>query len=341
VTAPPLSSVRGMLPAMGVRNGQEPLSPVTLVTGPETLLAERAIQSVRDAARARDPNSEITETAAAVLAPAELAELTSPSLFATRRVVVVHDVQDVGDVASRALLDVVKVPPEDVHLVLLHPGGPKGKQFLDGVRKLGVREVAADRLTRPDDQVLFVRAEVAAAGARIDQRAAQRLVEAAGPDLRLLAAAAAQLAADSEGEIDEEFVATYFAGRAEVRGWTIADHTVEGRTAAAVQELRWALEAGTAPVLIIGALAGALRTLGRLGSLPRGLRDGDVTRELAVPAWKLRRLRDQLRGWTPGGLEQAIGTVAAADVAVKGGSNDSSLALTRAVVEVASLRAPR
>jgi DNA polymerase-3 subunit delta len=330
-----------MLTAMGPPAAQDVLSPVTLVTGPETLLAERAIQSVCEAARARDAACEITETSAAVLSPAELAELTSPSLFATRRVVVVHDVQDAGELASRALLDLVKVPLEDVQLVLVHPGGAKGKQFIDAVRKLGVREVAADRLTRPDDQVLFVRAEVAAAGARIDQRAAQRLVEAAGPDLRLLAAAAAQLAADCEGDVDEEFVATYFAGRAEVRGWTIADHTVEGRTAAAVQELRWALEAGTAPVLIIGALAGALRTLGRLGSLPRALRDGDVARELTVPAWKLRRLREQLRGWTPAGLEQAIATMAAADVAVKGGSNDSALALTSAVVEVSSLRVAR
>jgi DNA polymerase-3 subunit delta len=326
---------------MGRTGAEDPLGAVILVTGPESLLADRAIQAVCDAARARDPGCEITEIAAAVLAPAELAELTSPSLFATRRVLVVHDVQDAGEAGSRALLDLVKSPPEDIHLVLVHPGGVKGKQFIDALRKLGVREVAADRLTRPDDQVLFVRAEVAAAGARIDQRAAQRLVEAAGPDLRLLAAAAAQLAADCAGEIDEEFVATYFAGRAEVRGWTIADHAVEGRTAAAVQELRWALEAGTAPVLIIGALAGALRTLGRLGSLPRGLRDSDVARELAVPAWKLRRLREQLRGWTPTTMEQAITSVAAADVAVKGGSNDAALALTRAVVEVASLRVAR
>ena len=110
---------------------------------------------------------------------------------------------------------------------------------------------------------------------------------------------------------------------------------------AAVQELRWALDAGTPAVLIIGALAGSLRTLGRFGSLPRGMRDGDIAREVGVPTWRVRRLREQLRGWTPGGVEQAITAVAAADVAVKGGSNDSVLALTRAVVEVSSLRAAR
>jgi DNA polymerase III subunit delta len=324
---------------MGPTATQDPLSPVTLVTGPESLLAERAVQAVCTAARARDPECDISEIAAALMSPAEFAELTGPSLFTARRVLVVQDVQDAGEPLGRALLDFAKVPPDDVLLVLLHSGGPKGRPLIDAVRKLGVREVAADRLTRPDDQVLFVRGEVAAAGARIDHRAAQRLVEAAGPDLRMLAAAVAQLAADCEGEITEEFIATYFAGRAEVRGWTIADHTVEGRTGAAVQELRWALEAGTAPVLVIGALAGALRTLGRLGSLPRGMRDGDIARELGVPTWKLRRLREQLRGWTPAGVEQAIAAVAAADVAVKGGSNDSALALTRAVVEVSSLPA--
>jgi DNA polymerase III subunit delta len=320
---------------------QDPLSPITLVSGPEGLLAEREVQAVCAAARARDPAVEVSEVAAAVMSPAEFAELTGPSLFAARRVLVVQDIQDAGEPLGRALVDFAKAPADDVHVVLLHAGGPKAKALIDALRKQGIREVAADRLTRPDDQVLFVRGEVATAGARIDHRAAQRLVEAAGPDLRLLAAAAAQLAADCEGEITEEFVGTYFAGRTEVRGWTIADHTVEGRMGAAVQELRWALDAGTPAVLIIGALAGSLRTLGRFGSLPRGMRDGDIARELGVPTWRVRRLREQLRGWTPGGVEQAITAVAAADVAVKGGSNDSALALTRAVVEVSSLRAAR
>lgn len=314
------------------------LAPIALVSGPEGLLAERAVEAVCRAARRADPACEVTGLAAAEVSAGGLAELTGPSLFASRRVLVLRDVQDGSDELIAALREYAAAPAEETHIVVVHPGGTKGKAVLDALRAAGVRQVAADKLTRPDDQVLFVRSEVTAAGTRIRPQAAQRLVDAVGGDLRSLAAAAAQLAADAEGEIDDAMVATYYEGRAEVRGWTIADHAVEGRTAEAVRELRWALDAGTAPVLVVGALAGALRTLGRLGSLPRGLREADVARELGVPAWKVRRLREQLRGWTPTGLEAAVHAVAAVDVAVKGGSNDAGLALTQAVLAVTGNR---
>ena len=319
----------------------EVLAPVTLVTGGEALLADRAVTAVETAARARDAEVEVTDVAAGDLAAGALAELTSPSLFAASRVLVVRDLQDAPEDVGAALKELAAAPPPDAYVLLLHSGGTKGKALLDALRKAGVRQVAADKLTRQDDLAQFVRAEVVTAGGRIGPRAATRVVDAVGNDLRALASAAAQLVADARGEIDEDFVATYYEGRAEVRGWTIADHAVEGRTAAAVQELHWALDSGTAPVLVVGALAGAVRTLGRLGSLPRGLRDADVARELAVPAWKVRRLREQLRGWTPEGIASAVAEVAAADVAVKGGANDAGLALTKALVALGEARTGR
>ena len=150
------------------------------------------------------------------------------------------------------------------------------------------------------------------------EAAARRLVEAVGADLRGLASAAAQLVADSDGGmVDDGVVTTYFEGRAEVRGWVVADRAVEGRTADALEQLRWALETGTDPVLVTAALAAAVRPLARLSGVPRGVRDADVARDLEVPPWKVRMLRGQLRGWTPTGLVRAIRAVAAADLAVK------------------------
>jgi DNA polymerase-3 subunit delta len=212
--------------------------------------------------------------------------------------------------------------------------------MLDGLRAARVREIVCERLTRPDDQVAFVRSEVASAGGRIDEAAARRLVEAVGGDLRGLASAAAQLAADAEhGLVDDAVVGTYFEGRAEVKGWAVADRAVEGRTVDALEQLRWALETGTDPVLVTAALATAVRSLARLSGAPRGVRDADLARDLGVPPWKLRILRAQLRGWTPSGLVRAIRAVAAADLQVKGGGNDPTLALTTAVVEIGAARA--
>jgi DNA polymerase-3 subunit delta len=315
-------------------------APVTLIHGPEALLAERAVAAIVKDARSRDADADVSEISGAELGAAGLAELTSPSLFATYRVLVVHDVQDVPDAAGEALLAHAAHPLDDVSLVLIHPGGQKGKRLLDGLKKAGARVVSCERLTRADDQVEFVAAEVASHSGRIDQLAARTLVEAVGGDLRALAAAASQLAADADGRpIVSTVVATYFDGHAEVKGWVVADRAVEGKTSAALEQLRWALETGTDPVLITGALATSLRSLAKLSSLPRGVRDADVASQLGVPSWKLRMLRGQLRRWTPDGLALAVQAVAAADLRVKGESNDAALALTRAVVEIGDAQA--
>lgn len=326
---------RAMLGRMPPKN-----VPVTLAVGPEALLAERAVAAVVRQARAADPDADVTEVDGGQLSAAALNEYVSPSLFTTRRVVVVNGVQDVPEATGEALVAFCKAPVEDVSLLLVHPGGVKGKKLLDALRKTGVREVACDRLTRADDQVEFVRSEVASHGGRIDQAAARALVEAIGGELRGLASAAAQLAADADGGvIGSAAVATYFEGHAEVKGWVVADRAVEGRTADALEQLRWALETGTDPVLVTAALATALRSLARLSGAPRGVRDADLARDLGVPPWKLKMLRSQLRGWTPGGLVRAIRAVADADLRVKGAGNDPTLALTTAIVEVGVARA--
>lgn len=312
---------------------------MTLVVGPETLLAERAVAAVGAAARAADADADVSEVNGVELTPAALAEHVSPSLFASRRVLVVRGAQDLADQAGTALLRHARDPVPDISLVLVHPGGPRGRRLLDDMRAAGAREVTCERITRPDDQVVFVRHEVVMAGGRMDEIAARRLVEAVGGDLRELAAAAAQLAADAPGGIvDQAVVATYFEGRAEVKGWVVADRAVEGRTAEALAQLRWALETGTDPVLVTAALATAVRLLARLASTRRGVRDADIARDLGVPPWKVRILRGQLRGWTASGLVRAIRVVAAADLAVKGGGNDPTLALTTAVLEIGAAR---
>jgi DNA polymerase-3 subunit delta len=315
---------------------------VTLVQGAETFLAERAVAAavaaVRASAAAVGVEADVDETTAVGLSPAALAELASPSLFASQRVVVIRDVQEADDQLGAALVEWASSPGGEAHLVVVHPGGTKAKALLDRLRKAGARHVVCDRVSRLDDLVGFVRDEAAAAGGRIDEPAGRLLVDAVGNDLRSLSAAAAQLVADSGGTVSRQTVATYFEGRAEVKSFAVADRAVEGQTARAVEELRWALETGTAPVLVSSALASSVRTLVRIQALPRGARDSDVARDLGVPGWKLRTLRAQARAWTEEGLAAALAAAARADADVKGGSNDAALALSRAVIDIGAAR---
>ncbi len=315
------------------------LGHVTLVTGPEEFLNERTVAQALAAVRAADPESEVSETTGDQVTSGVLGDLAAPSLFSSIRCVVVRALEDLPDDVHASVLDYAAEPSPDIGLVLVHSGGQKGSGLLTRLRKLAsVTEVKSAPL-RPSEFSRFVGAEVRSHGGRIAEDAADFLVQAVGQDLRALAAAAHQLTSDFPGEpLTEAIVRKYFGGRAEVKSFAIADAALAGRTATALEELRWALDNGTATVLVTSAFASGLRGLARFSSAPRGLREADLAREAGVPPWKLRVIREQARGWDDRGLATAIVAVAQADADVKGAAGDASYALERMVLRVSEAR---
>jgi DNA polymerase III subunit delta len=318
-----------------------PSERLTLIVGDEEYLVDRAVADLVASARARDAEAEVQELAAAALAPGALAELTSPSLFGGVRVVVLRSAQDLGKELIAEITRYAADPTDDVDLVVVHAGGAKGKALVDSLTKAGARKITCQKITRPGDRVAFVRAEVRRAGGTIGENAARGLLDAVGTDLRELASACDQLVADTGGRIDEETVARYHRGRAEVSGFMVADRAVEGRLADALEQLRWALATGVAPVLITSALAQGVRTLAKVGSAPRGLRGAGLAKELGMPPWKIDRVRQQLRGWTADGVAEALQVVAETDAQVKGAGADPAYALENAVGRIVAARGAR
>ena len=318
------------------------LGRVTLVTGPEEYLNERTVAQVRAAVRDFDAEAEVSEAQAGDLTLATLGEMSAPSLFSTTRCVVVRALEHLPDESVDGLLQYADAPAEDVALVLVHSGGQKGSGVLTKLRKLGpVTEVKSAAL-KPSEFSRFAASEARQWGARMDEEAADFLVQAVGQDLRSLAAAAHQLANDFPGEpLTVDKVKRYFGGRAEAKSFAVADAAFSGRRGIALEELRWALGTGTPPVLVTSAFASGARGLARFVSAPRGLRDADLAREVGVPPWKLRTLRDQSRAWTPAGLAAAIQAVAGADADIKGAAHDAAYTLERLVLTVAGLREQR
>ncbi|MEU7277278.1 DNA polymerase III subunit delta [Streptomyces sp. NPDC045431] len=313
----------------------DPLAPVTLAVGQEELLLDRAVQQVVAAARAADADTDVRDLTADQLQPGMLAELTSPSLFAERKVLIVRNAHDLSADSVKDVKTYLGAPvEEDITLVLVHAGGAKGKGLLDAARKAGAREVACPKTTKPAERLTFVRGEFRALGRSATPEACQALVDAIGSDLRELASAVSQLTADVEGTIDEAVVGRYYTGRAEASSFNVADRAVEGRAAEALEALRWSLATGVAPVLITSALAQGVRAIGKLSSA-RGGRPADLARELGMPPWKIDRVRQQMRGWTPDGVAVALRAIAEADAGVKGGGDDPEYALEKAVVAIA------
>ncbi|SDB86854.1 DNA polymerase III, delta subunit [Raineyella antarctica] len=314
-----------------------PYGKVVLVHGSEGLLADRAIEDLVAACRAEDPTVEVAQTSATTLDGGDLLQMTSGSLFATRSVLVVDDLADASDSLARAVASAAADPAPEIALVLVHRGGNKGKGLVDKLKKARVPIFPATPL-KPRELVGFVEHEARLCSARLDRFVAQQLVDAVGVDLRALAGAVRQLAEDSEdGTIRAELVQGFFQGRAEVKGFTIADAALEGQTSKALTELRWALSSGTAPVLITSAMASGIRGLGRLSSIRGRGNDGEVAADIGVPPWKLRTLRQQLQRWDDLRLARAVRIVARADADVKGAADDPDHALETMVLQISRL----
>src|SRR5919201_174012 len=130
----------------------DPLAPVTDAVGQEDLLLDRAVEEVA-AARAADADTDVRDLTPDQVQPGTLAELTSPSLFAERKVVVVRNAQDLSADTVKDVKAYLGVPAEEITLVLLHAGQAKGKGLLDAARKAGAREVACPKMTKPAERL--------------------------------------------------------------------------------------------------------------------------------------------------------------------------------------------
>ena len=315
------------------------LAPVVLVVGEEEFLVDRSVRDLITAARDAGLGGDVHDLDSSELGPGQLESLTSPSLFGGGCVLVVRSAQNAGKEVAAELARYAKDPAPDVVLILTHAGGAKGKELLAGVKAAGARVIECPKLTRFAERLDFIRAEFRRAGQRADDGAARALLDAVGSDLRELAAACSQLAADTDGGINEAVVARYYRGRAEATGFTVADRAVEGHLVQSLEQLRWALSTGVSPVLICSALAQGVRLLGRVGSAPRGASSMTLAAEVGAPPWKIDRVRQQLRGWQPQGIARALRAVAEADAQVKGEASSAGYALERAVRRIVASRA--
>ena len=334
-----------------------PAAPVTVVAGDEELLVERAVAAAvalatatpgpdgADGSPAEDTSSEDNAPAdvhyatASGLTAGDLANLTAPSLFGGGCVVVIQSGQDAGKELSAQLVRLATTPPPEVFLVITHAGGAKNKALLTDLVKAGARRVDCPSVKRFSDRMDFLRGEFRQAGRKADDSGLRALLDAVGNDLRDLAAACSQLAADTTGVINQAAVSRYYQGRAEATGFSVADKACEGKLAEALEQLRWALATGTSPVLITSALAQGLRTLGLVGSQGRGLSPNALAADLGMPPWKIDKARQQLRGWDSAGLAVAHAAVAEADVQVKGEGASAGYALERAIATIVASRA--
>ncbi|HEY5879034.1 MAG TPA: DNA polymerase III subunit delta [Nakamurella sp.] len=313
------------------------LTPLVLVTGDEPLLVDRAIARAVAAARRVDAGVERRDGTGAGLTVGAFADLVAPSLVAEPRMVVIRGAHEASRELATALAAYPNDPVEGVWLVIHHPGGARNKAIADALTKAGATVVTCNKITKLNERIDFVRAEIRRAGGSTNPAAVTALVEAVGSDLRELASAADQLVADTGGAVDEKAVRRYHRGRAEVSGFAVSDATMSGDLAGALESLRWALGVGVAPVLIADALADGVRTVAKVTGA-KGGNSYAIASQLGMPPWKVDRARGMARGWSADGLAGGMAIVAELNAAVKGVAVDFEYALEKAVIELVTAR---
>jgi DNA polymerase-3 subunit delta len=311
-----------------------------LVSGPESVLAERAVASVLEALRVGDPDLEVIKLYAEGYQGGTLTIHASPSLFGGTTAIIVHDVDVAPDELQTDLLGYLAAPADEITLVVTHKGGMRGRKVLDALKKAGARVIDCPLIKSDGDKTAFATNEFRSQGRKATHDAVRALVQAVGKDLRELAAACAQLVADTEGVVDEAMVEKYHGGKIEATGFKVADAAIAGQAGEALRLLRHAISAGDNPVPIVAVLAMQLRQMVRVGSAGHGT-SGQLAKNLGMAPWQVDQARRKLSGWDPEGVGHAIQAVAAADFEVKGGGRDPVYAVERAILTICNARITR
>jgi DNA polymerase-3 subunit delta len=310
-----------------------------LVLGDEELLVERAVATVLRQARKQAGTDDVPvdRLRAGEVSTSELAELLSPSLFADERVVVLEAAGEAGKDAATLIATAAADLPPGTLLVVVHSGGGRAKALADQLKKLGAEVHSCARIAKPSERADFVRREFRALKAKVGDETVTAVLDAVGSDIRELAAVCSQLVADTDGTVDAAAVRRYHSGKAEVKGFDIADKAVLGDVSGAAEALRWAMMSGEPHVVLADALAEAVHTIARVGPL-----SGDPYRlagELGMPPWRVQKAQKQARRWSRGSIAEAMRLVAALNADVKGAAADADYALEAAVRKVAELAA--
>jgi DNA polymerase III subunit delta len=315
------------------------VSQLHLVLGDEELLVDRSVGDVLRSAReaAGTVDVPVDRLRAGEVSTSELAELLSPSLFADERVVVLESAAEAGKDAVALIAAAAADLPPGTMLVVVHSGGGRAKALADQLKKLGAEVHPCAKITKPTERAEFVRREFREQRVKVSEDVVTAMLDAVGSDLRELAAACSQLVADTGGHVDPAAVRRYHSGKAEVKGYEIAEKAVTGDVAGAAEALRWAMMSGEPQVVLADALAEAVHAIARIGPL-----SGDpykLAGELGMPPWRVQKAQKQSRRWSRDSVAEAMRLVAALNGDVKGVAANADYALETAVRRVAELAA--
>jgi DNA polymerase-3 subunit delta len=302
--------------------------PVVFVSGPEEYFASRAIRSLREQLKQLDSALEIHELEAADYQAGQLLNLTSPSLFAEPRLLIISGVERCSDDLITDGLEYIANPTSDTTVILRHTGSSvRGKKLVDAIRtNANCSEIACVAIKGDGEKLSFIQGEFAHAGRKVTQGAAKALLDAFSDDIAELAGACQQLLQDSAETITEDIVDRYYGGRVETNAFKVLDAALAGQTGTALGLLRHAIATGADPVPLVAGIAMKIRQLAKI----YGNRNASAA-SVGMAPWQMDRAKKDLHGWSEDGLALVVQRLADADAAAKGAERDPVFTLEKLV----------
>ena len=179
-------------------------------------------------------------------------------------------------------------------LIVVHSGGGRAKALADQLKNLDaqVHPCAAHHQGR--ERADFIRREFRALKIKVSDETVTAVLDAVGSTSANWPPSARNWSPTPTASLDAAAVRRYHSGKAEVKGFDIADKAVVGDVAGAAEALRWAMMSGEPQVVLADALAEAVHTIARVGPLS-GTRTGSRP-SLACRRGGCRRRRSRRDG---------------------------------------------
>lgn len=308
------------------------MSPVHLLAGDDDLLLQRELERVLTDLREQDP--ELTVEVHDVTETDHLPELRTASLFGGRTCVVLRGVEGVSGDLKAEVESYLAAPSDDAVLVLVARGVGKVQKIAKLAKQHGARtdvKAPADWDDRGWDRL--VGEEFRRLKRKADASAIAAIRAHAGTVPGVIASKVAQVCAaePTAPTLTADHVEATVEGHGKVSGFAVADAVVDREPGAAIVALRGALEAGEAPLALLGAITYRFRQLLQV-------RGGADAKSAGVPPSQFKRVKALAAAFGPGELAWCHDRIAQLDVDLKGSELPADVVLEVGVIELATSR---
>ncbi|MBW3620624.1 MAG: DNA polymerase III subunit delta [Actinobacteria bacterium] len=307
-------------------------APVTLIAGDDDLLLHRELERVLGELTSAD--AELQVETHDVQETAHLPELRTASLFGGRVCLVLRGVEAIAGDLKAELEDYLADPSDEAVVVLVARGTGKAQKIAKLAKEHGERiDVKAPADWDDGGWDRLVGEEFRRLARKADTSAIRALRAHAGADPSVIASKVGQVVAGSPADVvlTAEHVEAAVEGHGRQSGFAVADAVADRDAAGALVALRGALEAGEAPLALLGAIVFRFRQL-------LVVRGGGGPKDAGMSPGQHRRLKGIASRFHPGELAWCHDRLAQTDVDLKGSDLGAELVLELAVLEVAMPR---